>query len=72
MIKSYSDYQHYLERDRIARGMPENVKRPRFGRDVVWRWQRTLRTLEYVHNCKKEPFWSLIRLVLTIKFRMTL
>lgn len=70
MIKSFSDYQYYFERDRIARGMPDNVMRPRFGRDVVWRWQRTLRTLEYVHNCKKGPFWSFIRLALTIKFRM--
>ena len=56
MILSKSDYLYYLEQDRLALGIPDNVKRPRFGKDEIWRWERLLRKREYVTNCKKGPF----------------
>ena len=61
MILSKSDYLYYLEQDRLALGIPDNVKRPRFGKDEIWRWERLLRKREYVTNCKKGPFWKIIQ-----------
>lgn len=59
MIKSKSDYLYYLERDRLALGIPDNVKKPRFETDDVWRWERLLRKREYIVNCKNGLFWSI-------------
>ena len=70
MIKSYEEYKYYLEQDRLARGLPDHIKRPRFGRDIVWRWQRMLRKLEYYSNCKKGILYAPVRFLLTLKFRL--
>lgn len=70
MIKSYKEYRYYLEQDRIARGLPDSIKRPRFARDIVWRWQRTFRKLEFYNNCKKGIIYFPVRFLLTLKFRL--
>lgn len=53
MIQSKEDYLYYLERDRLALGIPDNIRKPRIGKDDIWRWERLLRKCEYYSNCKK-------------------
>ena len=48
MIKTKDDLMYYLECDRIALG--NSYKRPRIFTDEVWRFQRSLRRLEYYTN----------------------
>ncbi len=54
MIGSKSDYLYYLEADKISLGEKRN--RPHFisiwESDVIWKYQRLLRKVEYLHNCK--------------------
>lgn len=50
MIKSKSDYLRYLEHDRLALGEKKNVLRFLFS--DRWKFQRRMRRLEYVTNCK--------------------
>jgi serine O-acetyltransferase len=50
MIKSYAEYKGYLEADRIALGRTRTLKSLLF--DDVWRFQRLLRRLEYLTNCR--------------------
>ena len=65
MIKSYSDYLVYLEADRLSLGTPKTIFRILF--DDIWRYQRTMRRLEYLTNCKKRSF---SRIFIMYKFRM--
>lgn len=48
MIKTKDDLMYYLECDRRALGI--SYKRPRIFTDEVWRFQRSLRRLEYYTN----------------------
>ena len=57
MIRSKKDYIEYLEADRLALGRKGNC--PPFFGDEVWKFQRSLRALEYYTNCKS----SLARLI---------
>ncbi len=54
MIESKSDYLYYLEADKISLGEKRN--RPHiisiWEADVIWKYQRLLRKVEYLHNCK--------------------
>lgn len=67
MIRSYQEYKYYLDSDRIA------LKRV-FNRyiihDEIWKFQRLLRKLEYISNCKKHKnyFWLLYYKMLSVKF----
>lgn len=54
VIRSHDEYLRYLEADRIALGLP-NTLRARLT-DEVWRFQRRLRRLEYLTNCKGNGF----------------
>ena len=58
MIKSYQDYQVYLEADRIALGRDKFTWKS-FLFDSVWKFERLLRKVEYLANCKT-TFWSKI------------
>lgn len=49
MIKSKKDYLDYLESDRISLSRPKTFKAYFF--DDIWRFQRTMRRLEYLTNC---------------------
>ena len=54
MIKNHSDYLHYLEMDRKALNQKKILRNLFF--DDVWKFQRTLRCLEYMTNCNKNLF----------------
>ncbi len=58
MIRSYQDYLYYLECDRLS--LEQTRKRPRLFRDEEWRYQRALRRVEYLQNCKHGPFGGLL------------
>ncbi len=62
MISSRAEYLFYLEADRIA--LKLNRKRPRFFGDEIWKFQRLLRKLEYLTNCKKFVFYKFYRFCL--------
>ena len=51
MIKSYKEYINYLEADRISLNRSKTLKA--FFFDDVWKFQRLMRRLEYLTNCKK-------------------
>ena len=51
MIKSYKDYQLYLEADRISLQKDKTLRALLF--DDVWKFQRLLRRYEYIVNCKR-------------------
>lgn len=48
MIESWADYLLYLEADRLALRVSRRWPRPMM--DFVWRYQRLLRTVEYLRN----------------------
>lgn len=50
-IESKEQLKDFLDADRVALGLDFTVKNFIF--DYVWRYQRILRKLEYVINCKK-------------------
>lgn len=54
MIMSKSDYKYYLEADRKALEQKNTLRGLLF--DDVWKFQRLLRQLEYMTNCKKNRF----------------
>ena len=64
MINSREDYLNYLEMDRVALKRERTIKNLLF--DNVWKFQRALRRLEYLTNCKKN--W-LIRNIVAYQFR---
>ncbi|MFC5550716.1 serine O-acetyltransferase [Massilia aerilata] len=64
MITSREDYLRYLEADRIALCRTKSLLRLWF--DDVWKFQRLMRQLEYLVNCKKS---RLLRLVTHYRYR---
>lgn len=54
MIGSYNEYIEYLEADRISLGREKSLRM--FFFDDVWRFQRLMRRLEYLTNCKGNKF----------------
>lgn len=51
MIKTKKDYLDYLQADKVSLGRKWSIKSYLF--DDIWRFQRLLRRLEYLTNCKK-------------------
>lgn len=49
MITNRQELNFYLESDRKALGI--KYKRPRLFADEIWKFQRSLRRLEYYTNC---------------------
>jgi serine O-acetyltransferase len=66
MIKSKEDYKFYLEADKIALG--KERKRPSLIGDDIWKFERLLRKVEYVTNCKTGIFWKLYLFYLRYRF----
>lgn len=66
MISSYKDYRNYLEADRVAlaRGRYTFIS---WLMDDIWNFQRLLRRIEYLQNCKRGFGWSLLRKFLYFK-----
>jgi serine O-acetyltransferase len=54
MIKSYKEYLDYLEADRIALNRKRTIKALLF--DDIWKFQKLMRKLEYLTNCRKNTF----------------
>lgn len=50
MIKSKNDYKRYLAADKTSLDRQNSIRSFLF--DDIWRFQRTLRKLEYLTNCK--------------------
>jgi len=65
MIKSYQDYREYLEADRISLGKKYAIRSLLL--DDIWRFQRLMRRLEYLTNCKRR---SLFRFVTAYRYRL--
>ena len=64
MITSKQEYQYYLKEDKRALGIRDSFRELLF--NDVWRFQRTLRRLEYLTNCKKN---IILRKVVALYFR---
>lgn len=69
MIRSKKDYYYYIERDKIALSIPDDMRKPRLGRDEIWRWERLLRKCEYYNNCRRDLLGKLIAKLLKYRFR---
>lgn len=65
MISSRKEYEHFLERDRLA--LSKSGK-PRILGDLIWKYQRLLRKLEFYTNCKHGPLWGIFKRYLEIRF----
>lgn len=67
MISSKRDLQDYLEADRIAL---RRVRSIHLMYDEVWKFQRLLRRVEFLMNCKKHKgiFWRLIYKYWSVRF----
>jgi serine O-acetyltransferase len=61
-INSKLGLTFYLEADRIAFGSDLTARRVTDAlgiTNLIWRYQRLLRTAEYIHNCKKKAVYRL-------------
>jgi serine O-acetyltransferase len=63
MIKSKEDYEFYLAADRLA--LTIKHKRPRGSlvsnlQDETWRFERLLRKVEYLENCRNNPLDKIV------------
>jgi serine O-acetyltransferase len=65
VIRSRSDYLHYLERDRVALRVRGTLRERLF--DDIWRFQRLLRKTEYLRNCGRGPFSRMHRVMTSIR-----
>jgi serine O-acetyltransferase len=72
MIKSKEDYKHYLEADRVALKRPQHIgfrsflKEKLIFPDHFWEFQKSLRHLEYLKNCKPGILWH-VRYVISLR-----
>lgn len=64
MIQSYQDYQNYLTADRKALNRERGVKNLLF--DDIWKFQKLMRTLEYLTNCHQN---KLLRLLTEYRYK---
>lgn len=51
MIKSQADYVYFLEEDRKSLNKKRKKPVPFIG-DEIWKFQRLMRKIEYINNCK--------------------
>ncbi len=75
MIKTKQDYIYYLNADRIAMGISANANNFKhriyhfFIPDYRWKYQRLMRKIEYMSNCKKGIFNKIQLFFLYVKYR---
>lgn len=67
MIRSKNDYKFYLEADRKALNKKRKYPVPFIG-DEIWKFQRLMRKLEYINNCKS-VLWKTYFYFLMIRYR---
>ena len=67
MIQSHADYIAFREADRMALRRVPSIH---LLYDEVWKFQRLLRRMEYMMNCKKDRgvFWRLIYKYYSLRF----
>ncbi|PNW26364.1 serine O-acetyltransferase [Formosa algae] len=73
MIHNKQTYHEYLKADQVALGISD----PSFMSSLVsiispnhiWKFQKTLRTLEYYHNCKNKGLNKIVYTYLRFKFK---
>jgi len=73
MIQSRQDYLNYLQQDKIALGikintLPSKIKNALFP-NYIWKFQKTMRKLEYYNNCKNQGLNKFTHLYLKYKYR---
>jgi len=73
MIKSKTEYHEYLEADRIALGIQTGTFRLKLMELIFpnpcWKFQKALRKIEYIYNCKTNNLSKLYYYYLEYKFR---
>ncbi len=57
-ISSKKDYLNFLAADRIALGRKR--AKPKIFGDEIWKFQRAMRKLEYLKNCRRDPIGKLL------------
>lgn len=70
MIRSYEDYLKYLEADRISLG--QKKKRPKIIGDLknnIYKFQRLLRRLEYLKNCKNGVLYKTVYYIYRYRYQ---
>ena len=67
MIRNYQDLLDHREADRVAL---RRVKSIHLAYDEVWKFQRLLRRMEYMMNCKRDRgiFWRVIYKYYSLRF----
>lgn len=73
MITSKANYHHYLERDKVALRIKSNTAITKLTTTLfpnsIWKFQKTMRKLEYYTNCKNSGLGKLYIYYLKYKFR---
>lgn len=73
MINNKKDYQKYLEQDRIALGIKKksinNILLEFLNPNYIYKFQKSLRKLEYYKNCNKSIIYKLYYFYLVYKFK---
>lgn len=67
LIKNKKDLKYYMEQDKIAL-YKNNIKRPSFFGDEIWKFEILLRKIEYYTNCKDKFINKFMRLIYKYKF----
>tara|TARA_R110002074_G_scaffold358978_1_gene531388 strand:+ start:228 stop:812 length:585 start_codon:yes stop_codon:yes gene_type:complete len=71
MIKSKQDYKDYIIADRHALNIPEKVSwiKEFVAPNYIWLFQKRLRKLEYLKNCRKDFYGTINYSILKIRHR---
>lgn len=73
MIQSKLDYYNYVEKDKLALGIKTNTVSSqlldRFFPNPIWQFQKSMRKLEYLTNCKNHGLYKIQVLYQKYKFR---
>jgi serine O-acetyltransferase len=73
MISSKADYIRYLNQDKKALGVKSKGLEDKIVRYVspnqIWKFQKTMRKLEYYNNCKNNGLYKLYFFYLKYKFK---
>jgi serine O-acetyltransferase len=66
LIRSKEDYKFYLAADRLALAIKH--KRPLVFRDHIWKFERLLRKVEFLENCRNNPLDKIVCLQARFSF----
>lgn len=66
MISNKIDYKEYLKADEISLNIKNRKKELLF--NEIWKFQRMMRRLEYVNNCKKGVIYKIYKIYLKYRY----